>query len=218
MLTKDYIMRMIDMLIKVLERLLLMKESKNYNEALDEIEKVTKELFGLNRKFINSLSDSQLIKMIAISETLFAPNCYLLGVLFKEEAEIFKLQGEPEKSTEMYERSLIFFVEGLKNSNAAIEPDHLTKINQVIETLGDEAISVSAERNLVFYFELIGKFDKAEDLLYDLIDFDSKYINDGIQFCERLLKKEDNVLIHGNLPREEITDSLSFLKNKIKNI
>ena len=44
MLTKDYIMRMIDMLIKVLERLLLMKESKNYNEALDEIEKVTKEL------------------------------------------------------------------------------------------------------------------------------------------------------------------------------
>ncbi|MGD1005744.1 MAG: DUF6483 family protein [Ignavibacteriaceae bacterium] len=217
MLTKDYIMRMIDTLIKVLERLLLMKESKNYNEALDEIEKVTKELFGLNRKFINSLSDSQLIKMIAVSETLFAPNCYLLGVLFKEEAEIFKLQGEPEKSMEMYERSLNLFVEGLKNSTTTIEHDHLTKINQVIETLEDAAINIETERNLVFYYEFEGKFDKAEDLIYDLIDFDSKYINDGIQFCERLLKKEDSTLILGNLPREEIVDSLSFLKNKIKN-
>jgi hypothetical protein len=130
-----------------------MKESKNYNEALDEIEKVTKELFGLNRKFINSLSDSQLIKMIAVSETLFAPNCYLLGVLFKEEAEIFKLQGEPEKSMEMYERSLNLFVEGLKNSTTTIEHDHLTKINQVIETLEDAAINIETERNLVFYYE-----------------------------------------------------------------
>ena len=217
MLTKDYIMRMIDTLIKVLERLLLLKEGKNYNEALDEIEKVTKELFGFDRKFINSLSDSQLIKMISTSETLIAPNCYLLGVLFNEEAKIFKLQGEVEKSIEMYERSLNFFIEGLKSSNTAIEPDHFMKINHVVEALEDEAINIETERSLAFYYECTGKFDKAEDLIYDLIDFDPKYVDDGIQFCERLLKKEDNVLIRGNLPREEITESLSLLKNK-KNI
>lgn len=218
MLTKDYIMRMIDTLTKVLGRLLFLKKGKNYNEAFDEIEKVTKELFGFDRKFIDSLSDSQLIKMIAVSETLLAPNCYLLGVLFNEEAEIFKLQGDPERSTEMYERSFNFFVEGLKSSNAAIEPDHFMKINQVVEVLENEAINVETERNLVFYYELVGQFDKAEDLIYDLIDFDSKYINDGIQFCERLLKKDDDALIQGNLPREEITESLSLLRSKTKNI
>jgi hypothetical protein len=217
MLTKDYIMRIIDTLIKVLERLLLMKESKHYHEALDEIEKVTKELFGLDRNFINSLSDSQLIKMIAVSETLLAPNCYLLGVLFKEEAEIIKLQGDTEQSSEVYERSLNFLIEGLKKSNVAIEPDHFTKINQVVEILENEAISVGTERNLVFYYELTGQFDRAEDLIYDLIEFDSIYIIDGIQFCERLLNKEDSALILGNLPREEIIDSLIFLKNKLKN-
>jgi hypothetical protein len=210
-------MRIIDTLIKVLERLLLMKESEHYHEALDEIEKVTKELFGLDRNFINSLSDSQLIKMIAVSETLLAPNCYLLGVLFKEEAEIIKLQGDTEQSSEVYERSLNFLIEGLKKSNVAIEPDHFTKINQVVEILENEAISVGTERNLVFYYELTGQFDRAEDLIYDLIEFDSIYIIDGIQFCERLLNKEDSALILGNLPREEIIDSLIFLKNKLKN-
>jgi tetratricopeptide (TPR) repeat protein len=218
MLTKDYIMRMIDSLIKVMERVLLLKKSKNYNEGLDEIEKVTKELFGFDRNFINNLSDSQLIKMISVSDTLIAPNCYLLGALFKEEAEIYKLQGEPEKSTEMYERSFNFFIEGLRNSTVEIEPDHLTKIKSVIEALGDEPISVVTESNLAFYYEFTGNFDKAEDIIYDLIEFDSKYINDGIQFCERLLEKDDDVLIQGNLPREEITESLAALKERLKNV
>jgi len=209
---------MIDTLIKVLERILLLKEGKNYNDALDEIEKTTKELFGFDRKFINSLSDSQLIKMVSVSETMIAPNCYLLGVLFKEEAEIYKLQGDPEKSMELYERSFNFFIEGLKKLNVTIEQDHLAKISQVVSKLEHEDISLETERNLFFFYEFNGKFDKAEDLIYDLITFDSKYIEDGIQFCERLLKKEDDVLIKGNLPREEVTESLLSLKNKIKKI
>jgi hypothetical protein len=214
MLTKDYIMRMINTLSKVLAKLLLLKNSKNYNDALNEIEKVTKELFGLDRKFINSLSDSQLLKMISVSETLLAPNCYLLGVLFKEEAEIINLQGDPGKSIEKFERSFSFFVEGLKSSNVLIEEDQFAKIDAVAEILENTSISIETEINFVFYYEFTGKFDKAEDLIYDLIDYDPKYIKAGIQFCERLLKKEDNELILGRLPREEIANSLLFLKNK----
>jgi len=217
MLTKDYIMRMIDTLVKVMERLLRLKEIKDYNGALDEIDKVTKELFGFDRKFINNLSDAQLVKMVSTSDVLIAPNCYLLGVLFKEEAEIFKLQKQDEMSTELYERSLNLFVEGLRNSSAEIEQDHLIKVNSVVEILENESITVDTEKSLLFYYEFTGAFDKAENLLYDLIDFDNQYIKDGILFCERLLKREDNDLIRGNLPREEITESLLFLKNKIKN-
>jgi hypothetical protein len=217
MLTRDYIMRMFDILIKVFERLLLLKESKNYSEALDEIEKVTKELFGLDRIFISSISDTQLFNMIGVSETLLSPNCYLLGVLFNEEAEIIKLQGNHEKSLEILERSFNFLIQGLKHSTTLIEQDHLFKINSVIESFGEKEISIETEKNLIFYYEFIGKFDKAEDLIYDLIDFDSKYIIDGIKFCERLLKKADSKLILGNLPREEITSSLLFLNSELNN-
>ena len=207
---------MINTLSKVLGKLLLMKESKYYHEAFDEIDKVTKELFGLDREFINSLSDSQLLKMISISETLLPSNCYALGVLLKEEAEIFSLLCDHEKSSEMYERSFNLFVEGLKNSSVMIEEGQLTKIDNVAEILEKSSISVETEINFAYYYEFTGKFDKAEDLIYDLIDFDTKYITEGIKFCERLLSKEDSTLILGNLPRKEITNSLLFLKNKLK--
>ncbi len=215
MLTKDYIMRMIDILVKVLAKLIFYKKSRNFEEAFKEIDHITKEMFGLDRKFINSLSDSRLIEMIGKSETLLAPNCYLLGVLFKEEAEILELQNESEKSFEMYERSLNLFVEGLKNSPVLIESDHLSKINQTAAKLEDAAINIKTEENLFFYYEYTGQFDKAEDIIYDLIEYDPKYLKEGIKFCERLLEKPDNILIKGNLPREEVEESLSNLKSKI---
>ena len=214
MLTKDYIMRMIDSLVKMLERLVFLKQGKDFEEAFKEIDKITKELFGLDRLFINSISDSQLIKMISTSETLLAPNCYLLGVLFKEEAEIYKLINDSEKSFEMYERSLNLFIEGLKNSPILIEPEHLDKIQQTVAKLEDREINVGTEESLFFYYEYSGQFNKAEDLIFDLIDYDSKYLKDGIKYCERLLEKPDDMLIKGNLPREEIEESLKQLKEK----
>jgi len=214
MLTKDYIMRMIDTLVKVIERVLHLKEIEDFNGALDEIDKVTKELFGFDRNFINNLSDAQLVKMVSASEVLIAPNCYLLGALFKEEAEIFRLQNQEDTSIELYERALNLFVEGLRNSSAEIEEGHLNKIKGVVDILENESVTIDTEESLFFYYEFTGAYDKAENLIYDLIEYDNKYIENGISFCERLLKKDDNELINGNLPREEIAESLLSLRNK----
>ena len=214
MLTKDYIMRMIDTLVKVIERVLHLKEIEDFNGALDEIDKVTKELFGFDRNFINNLSDAQLVKMVSASEVLIAPNCYLLGALFKEEAEIFRLQNQEDTSIELYERALNLFVEGLRNSTAEIEEGHLNKIKGVVDILENESVTIDTEESLFFYYEFTGAYDKAENLIYDLIEYDNKYIENGISFCERLLKKDDNELINGNLPREEIAESLLSLRNK----
>jgi len=214
MLTKDYIMRMIDTLVKVIERVLHLKEIEDFNGALDEIDKVTKELFGFDRNFINNLSDAQLVKMVSASEVLIAPNCYLLGALFKEEAEIFRLQNREDASIELYERALNLFVEGLRNSGAEIEEGHLNKIKGVVDILENESVTIDTEESLFFYYEFTGAYDKAENLIYDLIEYDNKYIENGISFCERLLKKDDNELINGNLPREEIAESLLSLRNK----
>ncbi len=217
MLTKDYIMRMIDSLVKMLARLVFLKQGKNFEEAFKEIDQITREIFGLDRMFINSISDSQLIKMIGNSESLLAPNCYLLGVLFNEEAEIYALQKLSEKSFEMYERSLNLFVEGLKNYHVLIEPDHLNKIHKVVEKIEDREINIKTEESLFYYYEYTGKFDKAEDLIFDLIDYDSKYYINGINFYKRLLDKPDNVLIKGNLPRQEVEEGIELLIKKQSN-
>ena len=215
MLTRDYIMRMIDTLVKALAKLIFQKDAKNYPEALNELEKITKEFFGFDRKLIERVSDAQLISMISASDTLLPPNCYLLGVLFKEEAEIFELQKNHEKSLTQYERSLNLFIEGLKNSPALIEPDHLNKINFVAEKLEDNIISIETEVNLFYYYELSGKFDKAENLIFDLIDYDSAFLEKGILFFERLLEKPDEIIMMGNLTRGEVEESILNLKEKL---
>ena len=206
---------MIDTLVRVIERLLELKRGNNTEEGFLEIDKVTKEFFGFNRKFIDSMSDSQLIKMISNSEALIAPNCYLLGVLFKEESDLYDLENNEEKRLEMNERSLYFFVEGLKNTHVLIEPDHLKNVDDVVERLKDNEINIDTEECLFFYYEFRGKFDEAENLIFDLIDFDSKYLNDGIKFYKRLLEKPDEVLEKGNLPRNEVLESLAQLQAKL---
>ena len=207
---------MIDTLVRVIERLLEFKRGSNTEEGFLEIDRVTKEFFGFNRKFIDSMSDSQLIKMISNSEALLAPNCYMLGVLLKEESDLYEMQNDKEKSMEMNERSLYFFVEGLKNNPVLIEPTHLENVDSLVERLDGKEINIDTEESLFFYYEFRGKFDEAENLIFDLIDYDSKYLSDGIKFYERLLQKPDEILEKGNLPRGEVQESLTQLRAKMK--
>ena len=46
-------------------------------------------------------------------------------------------------------------------------------------------------------------------------NFDKPSIEKGISFYEALLTQNDETLEKGNLPREEIKDSLSHLKEKL---
>ena len=91
MLTKDYLMRMIDTLVKALAKLVFLKDAKDYKTALSELNNVTKEFFGLDLNFVDNISDEQLINLIGKNELLLPGNCYVFGVLFYEEAEIFKV-------------------------------------------------------------------------------------------------------------------------------
>ena len=216
MLTKDYLMRMIDTLAKALAKLVFSKDAKDYKTALSELNNVTKEFFGLDLNFVDNISDIQLIELIGKNELLLPGNCYVFGVLFNEEAEIFELQNNMERAINLYERSLSLFVEGLKTSPTIIEPDHLNKINLLTSKLKEFEITMDTEENLFFYYEFSGNFAEAENIIYNLIEYDDNYTEKGIRFCERLLQKPDEDLIKGNLPREEVEESISTLKEKLK--
>ncbi len=215
MLTRDYILRMIDVLSRVLAKILFFKNTKNYKDAFHELDMATKELLGMDRMFINSLSDSQLVQLMEPEENLLGPKCYLLGVVFKEEAEIFELQGDDENRIEFYMRSLFMFVEGIERSKVMIGEDHPGKINEVIDKLKDYELPQDIEEKLFYYYEFTGRFDKAEDILFSLIEMDNSFLDKGKDFYERLLQKDNTQLENGNLPRNEVEESLNhILKNK----
>jgi len=65
------------------------------------------------------------------------------------------------------------------------------------------------------FYEKIAKYGKAEDVLYELLEekqYSSEIVNVGMDFYNKLLLKSDDELIKGNLPRDEIIDSLKKLK------
>jgi len=216
MLTKDYLMRMIDTLAKVLAKLVFSKESKEYKNAYSELNNVAKEFFAIDLNFAESISNQQLIELIGKNKLLLPGNCYVFGILFKEEAELLELQNVMQRAVNLYERSLCIFVEGLKSSPTIIEPEHLNKINSLVDKLRDFEMTIEAEENIFFYYEFSGNYAEAENIIYNLIEYDENYVESGIQFCTRLLKKPDENLIKGNLPRNEIEESLASLKEKVK--
>ncbi len=217
MLTRDYILRMIDVLSRALAKILFLKDGNNFKEALHELNMATKELIGMDRIFIHSVSDSQLVTLMEPEENLLSPKCYLLGIVFKEEAEISKQQGNEEEYIDFNMRSLYMFVEGIERSKVMIEKDHLKKIDEVIDKLNNYELPEDIKGKLFYYYEYTGKFDKAEDVLFSLVDEDNSYLNKGIDFYERLLKKNDTELEKGNLPRIEVEESLKDLLNKKSN-
>ncbi len=215
MLTRDYLMRMIDTLVKVLAKLVFLKDAKNYPEALKELDSVTKKLLGIDRTFINNLSNEQLFNIIDPDKKLIAPKSYLLGVVLKEEAEIYELQGDEDTSVKLYQRSLYMFLTGIESSEILIENDHPKKIENVIDKLKEYEIPRELQEKLFRFYEFTGKYDKAEDMLYEIIEKDSNFVKEGIQFYTRLQNKPINDLEKGNLPGKEVEEGLANLKEKL---
>ncbi len=215
MLTKDYLMRMIDTLVRVLARLVFLKNSKDYTKAFSELNNVAKEFFALDLNFAETISNRQLVELIGKNKLLLPGNCYVFGILFQEEAELFELQNDFPRAGGLYEKSLSLFTEGLKSSPSILQSDHLDKINSVVEKLNEFEINIETEENIFFFYEFTGNYAEAENVIYNLIEFDKSYIKSGIEFCMRLLEKSDEELIRGNLPRHEVEESLAGLKKKI---
>jgi tetratricopeptide (TPR) repeat protein len=206
---------MIETLARALAKLIFLKDAKNYPEALKELNSVTKKLLGIDRTFINNLSNEQLFNIIDPDKKLIAPKSYLLGVVLKEESEIYELQGDEDTSVKLYQRSLYMFLTGIEFSNKIIEEDHLKKIETIIDKLKDYEIPQDLQVKLFRFYEFTRKYDKAEDMLYELIEKDSKFTSEGIQFYERLLDKSEEELIKGNLPNAEVEEGLINLKEKL---
>ncbi len=79
-------------------------------------------------------------------------------------------------------------------------------------------IPLNIKEKLFRYYEFTGKYDKAENILYELIEEDSNYINEGIRFYIRLVSKSEDELKKGNLPKIEVNEGLTYLKEKLNGV
>ena len=86
MIFQDYIMRMIEQLVKVLTKVLFNKKAGNYNAALESVDNALNTLVGLDHKLIDELGANDIKSLLdyANEKPAFNIKCIIAGRLIKE--------------------------------------------------------------------------------------------------------------------------------------
>jgi hypothetical protein len=205
MLRKDYIMRLIEQLGVAMARIIALKNNNQAHEALKEIEQACEKYLGLDPRVIEAASGEALLGLMSMGGKFDPRRAVLLGELLKEEGELYEMESMAERSYWGYTRSLWLFLESMNSDPAVRTPENLEDTRFVLGKLARYELSPELKSRLFCYYEWNGEFDKAEDMLFDLLDRDRHaWVERGMQFYARLGAKPDAELARGGLPREEL--------------
>jgi len=216
---KDYILRLIQQFSRVLMQILHLREIKDYEGALTYIDDVFRQTLGFSSDLINSVPDETLLAMLTSFDILDIEKCLLAAHLLKAEGDVYVDQGDFDTSYYRYLKSLHLFLTVLLLSDSDItDPDIFLEVEGLLNKLEDYEFPVKIKGQLFRYYERVGQYSKAEDVLFEVIEADNDeseadIVEQGIAFYERLLKKKDMELVAGNFSREEAKEGLAQMRS-----
>jgi len=210
-LRNDLLMRMSEQIGKGLLYVIELKESGKYSEAISELQKVGEKYLGINHTVLDSSSDELLITVLNAGGNFDFVKAILLSELLQRYGEIYALQNDSAKINSYYTKALSLLIEAMLSNEQTRVEDYTPAIDSLINELDKYELSNHFKLKIFLYYERIGKFSKAEDLLFEMVE-DPVVVQEGISFYERLLDKTDEELLEGNLPRDEVEDSLAKLQ------
>ncbi len=88
-------------------------------------------------------------------------------------------------------------------------------MEELLAALEDYELPEYIKSRLVGYYERLGEYGQAEDILFELLEVQPDnvgLIELGRAFYARLLAKSDADLLAGNFSREEVEDGLKQLR------
>jgi hypothetical protein len=214
MIERDYIMRMITMLTTVIQKLLGLKKSHDYPQALFELETASHQILGIPLSLLESLPDDQLLELYKTEEDSTNAKLFVVGTLLKEKADVTAEQGRPEESIALSLKALRLLLEAFLPHGIPVDDSHRKNIEDLVARLTSFAIPSILRAQLVAYYECCHQYDRAEDVLFELVDQDPQYLDAGIAFYERLRAKDAADLTAGNLPRAEVEEGLGQLRKR----
>jgi hypothetical protein len=219
MLKRNLTSELVKKFDEALEKILIYKKEKKYNEALIVIDDTFKEIFRLSSKFFNSFSDENLVDMIKTDGTINADKCIMMAKLLEEESEIFEAQENTDEGFYIKLKALNLFLEAFinKDSNCELQ-NYFSDIDPIIENVSEYKLPTSLQNKIMDYYTKTSRYDKAEDALYEILkskDFSKDAIEKAINFYEMLLSKDNNELEDGDFSKEEAEEALSALKKKL---
>jgi len=212
---RDYILRIVEEFGRALAQVVYHRQIKDYAAAHSLIDEQCKQALGMGLGFIHSLPEETVLSMLTSFGTLNTEKCWLLATLLKAEGEIYEEEGKDDESYYCYLKSLNLFLEVLLLDDKISDVDYVPELEGLLYKLHDYELPTKTELKLLQYYENTGKFAKAQDLLFEMLNTDAPdkaVIERGIAFYSHLKKESDVVLSAGNFSRIEAEEGLARLK------
>lgn len=214
MIKRDYMKEVENSLKLVIEKVDQGIINNTPEIAFKAINKELKGLVGLDIDTINTLSFSSVIDLINRENEYNGEKYIALAELLRLNGYLLlRLQAENE-CLYYYNKALAAFCQALEEEHGLAE-NFILSIEAVIEQLNQYQLSIEESLIVFRVDELLGKYDKAEDILFNIIkesEKDQRIIEKGIEFYNRLVELPEEELVCGNLPIDEVKASLSELK------
>ena len=219
MIQRDYILRMIEELRRILAAIVALKEERRWQEVEGTLEEQFQRLVGAGASEAVGLSETELAARLVRGEaTQFVRDKTLFLIrLLKEAGDAAVAQARPDQGRAFYLKGLNLLLGVLGEHEASEHPDYVPPVEIFTVAVSDAHLPARTQAMLMRHHERKGEFGKAEDALFALLDAapGSREVLDlGIAFYERLRGQSDAALDAGNLPRQELESGLDELRER----
>jgi hypothetical protein len=153
MLTEDYILRMINQALAVFMIALGLKKAGQLTEALQTFDQAVENLIGLNARLAKQLDDSLLLDMLTFQGKLDVERLLVLADIYREQAEVYSMQAQPENSQFAAQRSLRLFLEAAMASEANPNLELIQKVEALRHKLDPASLPVETRLALLDYLD-----------------------------------------------------------------
>ncbi len=161
MLTEDYIMRMINLAVAALLKAIGLKKAGKYAEALQALDQAFEQLTGLPASVLKQLDDAGLLTALAPQGQVDTGRLAVLADLFREEGEVFDLQGRSDAGASPAARALRLYLEVVLADEFNLSAENIRKIETLNARLRQTGLPVETSLALYDYYgRLLGKDDR----------------------------------------------------------
>ena len=211
MYQRDYLMRQIEQVGRMLAAIMGLAKAGRGDEALGMFDEAYKPLIGVGSRVVAVLDDGQLVDLLTSGSNPDLRRVALALELLKAEADLYQGAGQPGEAALRYRRAL-----ALAGCLAARSERLLDQrlAGELLDRAGELELSAAQRLATARVLEALGRYADAEDALFELIDerpLDPGPVEEAIAFCQRLRPLEPERLAAGGLSPAEVNDTLAEL-------
>lgn len=161
MLTEDYLIRRINQAIALILHAVGLRKNGQLEAALTDIDIALELLLGMRSVLLKGMDDRSLLQLLTLHGELDIERLALVASLFKEEAEIYEIEGRAADSFNDYLRALNFSMEVALSDMANLHDEIIGTIEELRKWFKERRLPIDTQAGLMDYFQGLLEFNEA---------------------------------------------------------